>query len=89
MRQPPTVPLDAPKKRYRFYIYGFVFDDEGARYSRAKMCLGYGDYYPHGGNCQVYLESENHQAMQFASLSEAMLLEGVKSIEWAKPIGEF
>ena len=46
-----------------------------------KQIIGHGIYYPAGGNVQVFMKPHN-QAWQFASIVEALLLNGVHSLSW-------
>ena len=73
MREIPTIPVDLPKERRRFHIIAF-----------SGKWMGYGDYYPYGGNIQVYLERDNYAAKQLNMLGEIMLFENVMSIAWIK-----
>ena len=63
------------KTRKKFYIFNCLQTE-----------IGYGVYYPHGGNCQVYFYKDNHASIQVASLGEVMHYDGVFGIEWDQEI---
>ena len=51
-------------------------------WGKGSALLGYGIYYPHGGNVQLFLKSSGYEAWQISSLGEVLLLEGVISFRW-------
>ena len=59
------------KQRLKFYLL-----------DSSDEQIGYGNYYPYGGNCQVYLKSQNYAAVQHANLADVLRYEGVRKFEW-------
>ena len=59
------------KARRKFWVLGDNY-----------AIIGYGLFYPYGANVQVYFAEHGYAAWQMHSLSEVMLYEGVRGIQW-------
>lgn len=47
-----------------------------------NICIGYGTFYPAGGNVQVYLKSADYAAHQYHSIAEVLLIPEVIGFRW-------